>query len=250
MLHVPNTTTVSHSVRITVPPPLGSDTMTDSGLVSATSDARREQAECFLGMLKNLYPNVSTDLEYDNPWELLVATALSAQTTDSTVNKVTKILFEKYSTPEELAASQIDDVEQIIFSTGFYRQKARSIIELSADLVERFDGEVPITIEELVTLRGVGRKTASVVLGEAFKVPSIAVDTHVKRVSRRLGLTANNDPVKIEFDLKALYTENEWAGIAMRFIRFGRDVCEAKKPRCEICEMAERCPWFLRTNVL
>ena len=133
--------------------------------------------------------------------------------------------------------ASLEEVESVIFSTGFYRQKARSIIELSRDLMERYGGEVPAELEELVTLRGVGRKTASVVLVEAFGVPAIAVDTHVRRVTGRIGLTVQTDPVKIERDLKALYPTKAWGGISMRFIQFGRDICDARSPRCGECEM-------------
>ncbi|HSG80032.1 MAG TPA: endonuclease III, partial [Acidimicrobiia bacterium] len=126
---------------------------------------------------------------------------------------------------------------------GFYRQKTRSIIALSRDLADRFDGEVPVDLDELVSLHGVGRKTASVVLAEAFGIPAIAVDTHVKRLTNRLGLTRNTDPVKIEFDLRGLYPEREWTGISMRFIQFGRDVCDARMPRCWECPLRDRCPY-------
>lgn len=202
-----------------------------------------EQAGILLDALKRRYPRAETALNYQNPWQLLVATALSAQTTDETVNRVSKELFATYPTAADLARANPEDVERIVFSTGYYRQKAAAIIELSADLVARFGGEVPHSLDDLVTLKGVGRKTASVVLAEAFGLPAIAVDTHVKRVSSRLGLTSNQDPFKIEFDLRGLYPESEWSGISMRFISFGREVCDAKKPRCGECEMEPRCPW-------
>ena len=167
----------------------------------------------------------------------MVSTVLSAQTTDENVNRVTPALFRRWPTPGDLAVASLEEVESVIFSTGFYRQKARSIIELSRDLMERYGGEVPAELEELVTLRGVGRKTASVVLVEAFGVPAIAVDTHVRRVTGRIGLTVQTDPVKIERDLKALYPTKAWGGISMRFIQFGRDICDARSPRCGECEM-------------
>lgn len=172
-----------------------------------------------------------------------MATVLSAQTTDENVNRVAPVLFERYPTPADLAEANPEEVEQIVFSTGFYRQKTKSILALAAAVEEKFGGEVPDTIEELVQLPGVGRKTASVLLAEAWKKPAIAVDTHVKRVSRRLGLTQEEDPVKIEQDLKALYPVETWAGLSMRFIQFGRDVCEARRPRCESCELRLLCPW-------
>lgn len=184
---------------------------------------------------------MTTALNYDDAWQLLVATVLSAQTTDVSVNAVVPTLFTAYPTAEDLAAANPEDVEQIIFSTGFYRQKTKSIISLAADLVEHFDGEVPRDLDLLVKLRGVGRKTASVVLAEVWGDPAIAVDTHVKRVSNRLGLVTETDPKKIEFALKALYPEKDWAGISMRLIQFGRDVCDAKRPRCWECPLKDRC---------
>jgi endonuclease-3 len=168
---------------------------------------------------------------------------MSAQTTDETVNKITPILFAQYPAPADLAAANPEDVERLIFSSGFYRQKTKSIIALAQGLVDNFNGVVPATLDELVTLPGVGRKTASVVLAEAFKAPAIAVDTHVQRVSRRLDLTSNSDPVKIEQDLKDLFPRKEWAGISMRMIQFGRDVCDARRPLCESCELNRICRW-------
>ncbi len=187
------------------------------------------------------YPEIATALDYQSPWQLLVSTVLSAQTTDENVNKVAPVLFEAYPSPEDLAGASLSAVEEIVFSTGFYRQKAASVVSLAQDLVERFDGEVPANLDDLVTLRGVGRKTASVVLAEAFDIPAIAVDTHVKRTTNRIGLVDVQDPVKIERDLKALYPEDTWAGLSMRFIQFGRDVCDARSPKCFDCEMVPLC---------
>lgn len=201
-----------------------------------------------LNRLKKLYPEISTALEYTEPWQLLVATVMSAQTTDANVNKVTPVLFERWPTPEDLAAANPEDVEKVIFSTGFYKQKTKSIIALAADLVDRYDGVVPADLDELVKLRGVGRKTASVVLAEAFGIPAIAVDTHVKRVAFRLGLTQNTDPTKIEFDLRALYPEKDWEAVSMRFIQFGRDTCHAKKPECGGCLLRDRCVYPDKTG--
>lgn len=203
----------------------------------------RRNARTVLGRLKRLYPDIATALEHRDPWELLIATVLSAQTTDENVNKVTPVLFERWPDAEALARADPEEVEQVVFSTGFYRQKTRSIIELSQDLVEHHDGVVPDDLDQMVTLRGVGRKTASVVLAEAWGRPAIAVDTHVKRVAGRLGLTAQTDPARIEADLKALYPEGDWAGISMRFIQFGREVCEARTPRCYECVLRDRCPY-------
>ncbi len=203
----------------------------------------RGRARAVLNRLKKRYPTIRTALDYRSPWELLVATVLSAQTTDENVNRVAPVLFEKYPGPAELAEANPEDVEEIIFSTGFYRQKTKSIIALAAAVEEMYDGEVPDTMEELVKLPGVGRKTASVLLAEAWNKPAIAVDTHVKRVTGRLELTHETDPDKIEQDLKALFPTEEWAGISMRFIQFGRDVCTARNPWCGSCELRLCCPW-------
>ena len=203
---------------------------------------RRRHARTILGRLTKLHPEIGTALDYRDPWQLLVSTVLSAQTTDETVNKVTPVLFDRWPGPEDLAAADPEQVEEVVFSTGFYRQKTKSVIALSQDLVERFDGVVPADIDRLVELRGVGRKTASVVLAEVFEIPAIAVDTHVKRVTRRLGLVESDDPTRIEFELRALYPEREWGGISMRFIQFGRDVCDARRPRCWDCPLVDRCP--------
>lgn len=208
---------------------------------------RRRAARVILRRLHSLYPEMGTALDYDDPWQLLVATVLSAQTTDDNVNRVTPALFDRWPTVEDLAVARPEDVEEVIFSTGFYRQKTKSILRLAADLVERFAGEVPRDLDALVTLQGVGRKTASVVLAEMWNEPAIAVDTHVKRVSRRLGLTANDDPVKIERDLKDLFLTKTWSGVSMRFIQFGRDVCDARKPRCWECPLRDRCPFQPKT---
>jgi endonuclease-3 len=198
--------------------------------------------------LRDRYPRISTALEYRDPFQLLVSTVISAQTTDENVNRATPELFRRYPTPDALAAADPAEVESIIFSTGFYRQKTKSIIGLSRDLVDRFAGVVPADIEELVELRGVGRKTASVVLAEAFYQPAIAVDTHVRRLSNRLGLTGSGDPAKIEIDLKALFPPSKWGGISMRLIQFGRDVCLARSPRCYTCDLIDLCPYPDKTT--
>lgn len=203
----------------------------------------RGRARAVLNRLRARYPEIGTALDYQDPWQLLVSTVLSAQTTDENVNRVTPPLFERYPTPADLAGASPEEVEEIVYSAGYYKQKTRSIIQLSSDLVERFDGEVPDDLDDLVTLRGVGRKTASVVLAEAFDLPAIAVDTHVSRVTRRIGLTSHTDPVKIEKDLRALYPERAWSGLSMRFIQFGRDVCTARSPRCGECELYALCDW-------
>ena len=211
-------------------------------LPDKTTEERRN-ARVILDRLHKRYPEIGTALDWDDPWQLLVVTVISAQTTDENVNGVSPRLFSRYPSVDDLAVADPEEVEEIIYSTGFYRQKTKSIIELSQDLVDRYDGEVPRDLDELVTLRGVGRKTASVVLAEAWGDPAIAVDTHVKRVSKRLGLTGHTNPVKVETDLRALYPQQRWSGISMRFIQFGRDVCDARKPRCWECPLRDRCPY-------
>ena len=211
------------------------------------STEEKRNARVSLNRLKKRYPEIQTALDHQDEWQLLVSTVLSAQTTDVSVNAVAPKLFKAYPTPLALAEANPEDVEKIIFSTGFYRQKTKSIISLAADLVELNDSQVPRDLDELVKLRGVGRKTASVVLAEAWGDPAIAVDTHVKRVSNRLGITHSSDPTKIEFELKSLYPEKDWAGISMRLVQFGRDVCDAKTPNCSTCPLADRCLYENKT---
>ncbi|MEX2654147.1 MAG: endonuclease III [Acidimicrobiia bacterium] len=210
---------------------------------SVPTATERGRARAVLNRLKARYPTIGTALDYESPWQLLVTTVLSAQTTDDNVNKVRGALFARYPEPADLAAADIEDVERIVYSTGFYRQKAKSIVTLAGDVVEKFGGEVPRNLADLTTLRGVGRKTASVVLAEAWGEAAIAVDTHVRRVTNRIGLTSESDPVKIEFDLKALYPTSDWAGVSMRFIQFGRDICDARKPLCSECDLVALCSW-------
>ena len=200
-----------------------------------------------LGRLKKRYPAITTALDYVDPWQLLVATVLSAQTTDENVNKATPGLFDRWPTADDLAEADPEEVEEAVYSTGYFRQKAKSIVALSRDVADRHGGQVPADLDALVELRGVGRKTASVVLTEAFGLPAIAVDTHVKRLVNRLGLSASTDPVKIEFELKGLYPERDWSGISMRFIQFGREVCDARRPRCWECPLRDRCPYPVKT---
>lgn len=221
--------------------------MTPTSPLDLPMAQRRRSARLILKRLIAEYPEMATALTYTDPWQLIVATVLSAQTTDENVNKVTPILFSRWPTPEDLAEANPEEVEEVVFSTGFYRQKTRSVLALASDLVEHFDGQVPRDLDAMVTLKGVGRKTASVVLAEAWGDPAIAVDTHVKRVSNRLGLTANTDPKKIEIDLKDLYLQRTWAGVSMRFIQFGRDFCDARKPRCWECPLSDRCPYEPKT---
>jgi endonuclease-3 len=196
-----------------------------------------------IGLLEQEFPNAKTALNYTNPLELLVATMLSAQSTDRTVNTVTKELFKKYRKPEDYANADLRKLEQDVKSTGFYRNKAKNIKKTSQILVERFDSRVPKTMEELLELPGVARKTANIVLQNAYGVvDGIAVDTHVRRVSARLGLTKNKDPNKIEQDLMKIVPRDKWMRITDLLILLGRNVCAAKKPKCEICVLNKICP--------
>ena len=192
-------------------------------------------------ILSKTYPNVKTALTHKNPIELLIATILSAQCTDKKVNEVTPDLFAKYKSVEDFANAKQEDLEILIKQTGFYKQKTKSIIGCCKTLIETYDGKIPKSIEELIILPGVGRKTASVVLGNAFGIPSIPVDTHVKRLSYRIGLSDNKDPEKIEMDLRKIFPEKQWIKISLLLITHGRNVCTARKPKCEECVLSELC---------
>jgi endonuclease III len=194
--------------------------------------------------LAALYPDAHCELDFTNPLELVVATILSAQCTDHRVNLVTPILFAKYRTAADYAAADRGEVEQIIESTGFFRAKTTSLIGLGQALCERFGGEVPGRLADLVTLPGVGRKTANVVLGNAFGVPGITVDTHFSRLSQRFGWTHQTDPVKIEHEVGDLVPKAEWTMLSHRLIWHGRRVCHARKPACGACAVAALCPAF------
>ena len=191
------------------------------------------------------YPGTAKELcalDHDNPFQLLIATILSAQSTDARVNMVTPALFARYPTPEDLAAADPADVEVLVASTGFFRAKTRSLIGMASGLVERYGGQVPVAIEDLTTLPGVGRKTANVVRSVDFDAPGLPVDTHVLRLSRLLGLTTNTDPEKVETDLTAMLPPREWGTLSLRMILHGRRVCVARRPRCEECVLADFCP--------
>ena len=203
---------------------------------------RKKRAGRIVRQLARAYPDADCALHYQNPFQLLIATILSARCTDQVVNQVTAELFPKFGTPDALASAEPAEIEQLIRRTGFYRQKTKSIQSVARDLCETFDAEVPRTLEQLVTLRGVARKTANVVLGNCFGVPGLTVDTHMKRVNRRLGLTREEDPVKIERDLMALIPEKEWTVYSHRIITHGRECCDAKRPRCAACPLREECP--------
>ncbi|WNM27105.1 endonuclease III [Demequina capsici] len=192
--------------------------------------------------LADAYPDARCELDYGTPFQLLAATVLSAQCTDVRVNQVTPALFARFPDAAAMASADRHELEELIRSTGFYRAKAESLLGLSRDIVEKHDGEVPGRLKDLVTLRGVGRKTANVVLGNAFDVPGITVDTHMGRLARRLGLTVNDDPVAVERDLMALIERREWTLWSHRIIFHGRRRCTARKPDCGSCEVAALCP--------
>ncbi|HVP40208.1 MAG TPA: endonuclease III [Candidatus Saccharimonadales bacterium] len=201
-----------------------------------------ERVAELLARLKHLHPDAKCSLDHVHPLQLLVATILSAQCTDERVNIVTPGLFRKYPTAADLAAAPRAELEAEIRSTGFFRAKARSIQECCRDLVAKHGGQVPRTMEELTALRGVGRKTANVVLGNAYGIPGVVVDTHVGRLARRLGLTQNEDPVKVELDLMEVIPREEWTLFSHLLIHHGRRVCPARKPHCSRCALADLCP--------
>ncbi len=204
---------------------------------------KQERALDIVSKLKRMYPKAKCSLDFTNPFELLIATMLSAQSTDVRVNIVTKSLFRKYPNPQAFASATQPEMERDVRQTGFFRNKAKAVIAASKAIVEKHGGQVPRTMEELTALPGVGRKTANVVLGNAFNMQvGIVVDTHVTRVSGRLGLTANVDPVKIEQDLMKLIPQKEWTVFSHRLIQHGRQICIARKPKCRECRLNELCP--------
>lgn len=205
--------------------------------------ARRARAAEVVARLREVYPDARCSLTHRNPFELLVATILSAQCTDERVNMVTPALFEKYPDPEALAGARLEELEEMIHSTGFFRNKARNLVGMATALVERHGGRVPADMAALVALPGVGRKTANVVLGNAFgKNEGVVVDTHVSRLSRRLGWTSEQSPEKIEADLMAIVDRSDWTDLAHLLIYHGRAVCKAQRPRCQECPVASLCP--------
>ena len=199
-------------------------------------------------ILRTLYPEVKTQLNYQTPFQLLVATILSAQCTDKQVNRVTAGLFQELSTPEDFRDAPLETIENLIRSTGFFRNKARNIKSCAAKLMEEYNSEVPADLDRLVKLPGVGRKTANVVLGAAFNIPGIVVDTHVSRISQRLDLTDHTDPVKIEFDLMKQIPKKDWDDFSLRLIYFGREYCKARKPDCPACPMGKLCTFRDKTT--
>ena len=202
----------------------------------------RKRAKAVYRILTKTYPNIRCELDFTNPLELIIATVLSAQCTDKRVNTVTPALFKKYKNPRAYAKADLHEIEDLVHSTGFYRAKARNIKALNIKLLEDFGGEVPRTLEELITLPGVGRKTANVVLGHAFDTPGITVDTHFGRLSRRFEWSDSKDPVKVEIDVQELIPEKEWTNLSQRMIWHGRRVCHSRKPACGACPLAKICP--------
>jgi endonuclease-3 len=208
----------------------------------------RNRVKKIIRILSKEIPDASIALKFSNPLQLLIATILSAQCTDVKVNQVTPDLFKKYRTAKDFAESNLATLEEEIRPTGFYRNKAKSLQKCCQELVKRFEGEVPKTLDDLVTLPGVGRKTANVLLGNAFGIPGIAVDTHVHRLSRRIGLTKNDDPVKIEFDLMEIVPKEEWVHFSNLLIWHGRKTCVARKPLCGICPIRKECDYGSKLN--
>ncbi len=207
----------------------------------------KTRADKIRKLLREIYPEVKTQLFHQNPFELLVATILSAQCTDKQVNQVTPVLFKRLKTPADFVATPRKTIEKLIRPTGFFHNKAKNIKNCAKVLVDRHSGQIPQTLEEMVKLPGVGRKTANVVLGAAFGIPGVVVDTHVARISNRLGLTENKDPVKIEFDLMNIIPKKDWNDFCLRLIFFGRSTCTARKPKCPHCPLKDLCPWPHKT---
>jgi endonuclease-3 len=212
--------------------------------------ARRKRALAIARALDRSYPDAWCELDYQSPWQLLVATILSAQCTDKMVNQVTPALFAAFPTPGALAAAPVPEVEALIKRTGFFRQKTKSIQAVARSVAEEHGGRVPEEMDALTRLPGVGRKTANVVRGTAFGLPAVFVDTHVRRLANRLGLTVSDDPDAIERDLQALLPPRAWTAFAHRLIHHGRRVCIARKPRCSVCALRRWCPQIGVTNAV
>lgn len=212
------------------------------GMKRERTEEKGRRALAIAGRLAEAYSEVSVPLHHRNNYELLVATILSAQCTDERVNRVTPSLFRRYPAPKDLAEAALGEIEKHIHSVGLFRSKARSLKKCSRQLVKNHHGEVPSTMEQLTRLAGVGRKTANVILGNAFGVPGIVVDTHVKRFSRRLGLTKHQDPNRIERDLMGLLPSDLWSSFSHRLIFHGRKTCHARKPQCQLCALNDLCP--------
>jgi endonuclease-3 len=210
---------------------------------------QKERIENILKLLDERYgTDIICYLDHENAWQLLIATILSAQCTDARVNVVTKDLFRKYPGVEYFARADLKELEQDIRSTGFYHNKAKNIIACCQDLVEKFGGEVPESIEALTSLAGVGRKTANVIRGNIYNEPSIVVDTHVKRISNRLGLTKEEDPVKVEYDLMKVLPKDHWILYNLQIIALGREICKAPTAKCDACFLTEFCPYYKKNS--
>lgn len=205
---------------------------------------KKEKVKRIIEILEKEFPNAKIRLNHSNPFELLVATILSAQCTDERVNIVTSNLFEKYKTPNDFANLKQEELEKLIYSTGYYKAKAKNIISSSRMLIEKYGGKVPDTMEQLLELPGVGRKTANVILSHSFDKPGIVVDTHVIRVTNRLGLVQTKDPVKIEFQLMGIIPKNKWVVFTHLIIAHGRKYCTSRKPKCEICPVKKYCDFI------
>jgi len=205
---------------------------------------KKVRARSIYRILSKTYPNVRCELNYKTPFQLLVATVLSAQCTDKRVNQTTPALFRKYPNPKKMAEADVRDIQRLVKSTGFYRAKAKNIKSLSSKITTEFDGEVPNNLKDLITLPGVGRKTANVLLGHAFGIPGITVDTHFGRLSRRFEWSKSLDPVKVEFEVGGLIPKKEWTNLSQRLIWHGRRVCHSRKPACGACPLAKYCPSF------
>ena len=209
--------------------------------MAVDSETRRE-ARAIYRILTKTYPDIRCELDFKNPLELLVAVVLSAQCTDKRVNAITPALFKKYKKPKDYAKAPLAEIEEFIFSAGFHHVKARHLKGIGVKLVEEFDGHVPATLAELITLPGVGRKTANVVLGHAFDIPGITVDTHFGRLSRRFEWSKSMDPVKVEHEVGELIPQKEWTNLSQRMIWHGRRICHSRKPACGACPLAKICP--------
>jgi len=210
---------------------------------SLPSSDHRKRLRAIAETLERTMQHPKMELDHRSPWELLVATILSAQCTDQRVNQVTPSLFQRYRTATEMAEANLPELEKLIRSTGFFKNKAKHLVACGKAVTERFGTQVPCTMDELITLPGVGRKTANVILGNAFGQPSVVVDTHVKRVAKRLGLTKSDNPDLVEQDLQQLMPKSQWTAFSQRLLLHGRYVCLARKPQCRTCQVYRHCPW-------
>ena len=208
----------------------------------------KARADKIRKILREIFPEVKTQLLHQNPFQLLVATILSAQCTDNQVNQVTPLLFKRLKTPADFANAHLKTIEKMIRPTGFFHNKAKNIKNCARVILDQHDGQVPQTLDELIKLPGVGRKTGNVVLGAAYGIPGVVVDTHVGRISNRLGLSVHKNPVKIEFDLMEIIPQRDWNDFCLRLIFFGRSTCTARKPKCPQCPLKQICPWPYKTT--